>query len=92
MQKDFWETYRDKGLLVVGINLGEKPEKVKAYQKKYGLSFPVLMDPDKNTVSRKRVSVPYNLLVDDHGVIRYAEIGFAPQPLNSAIVKLLSAP
>lgn len=89
MQKDFWEAYRDKGLLVVGIDLGEKQEKVKAYQEKYHLSFPVLMDPDKTSVSKEHVFIPYNLLVDDQMVIRYAEVGFASKPLNSEIVKLL---
>ena len=89
MQKDFWDVYRDKGLLVVGIDLGEAPEKVKAYQEKHHLSYPVLMDPDKSSVSKEHVFVPYNLLVDDQMVIRYAEVGFSSKPLNSEIVKLL---
>ena len=92
MQKEFWEAYRDKSLLVVGLDLGDKQDEVKAFQERHHLTFPVLMDPDKSSSPRfkKDFLIPYNLLVDDQMVVRYS--GFDFKSLNRRIAELMSTP
>ena len=102
MQKEFWEAYRDKGLLVVAVDLGPGQEKfysasevglAKSYRDNHHLTFPVLMDADKTSspVFRKRgIAIPYNVVVDDQMVVRYS--GFSLNPMNRRVAELLSTP
>ncbi len=72
MEKDFWQAYRDKGLMMVWINLGEKPEKAKWFQEKHHLTSPVLM-ADETSDPRFKLhayAIPYSVLVDRQMVIR----------------------
>jgi len=92
LQKEFWEAYRDKSLLVVGLDLGDSQAEVKAFQERHHLTFPVLMDPDRNSSPRfqKDFVMPYNLLVDGQMVVRYS--GSTLNSLNHRLVELLSMP
>lgn len=92
MQREFWEAYREKSLLVVGIDLGDGQAEVKAFQERHHLTFPVLMDPDRNSSPRfqKDFGIPYNLLVDGQMVVRYSGSGL--NSLNRRVVELLSTP
>ena len=92
MQKDLWEAYRGKSLLVVAIDLGDKPDEVKAYQQRLHLTYPVLIDPDKSSSPKfkKDFLVPYNLLVDGQSVVRYS--GSDLKSLNRRVIELLSTP
>jgi hypothetical protein len=92
LQRQFWEAYRDKSLLVIGIDLGDSQGEVKAFQQRLHLTFPVLMDPDRNSSPRfqKDFGLPYNLLVDGQMVVRYS--GSSLNPLNRRVAELLSTP
>jgi peroxiredoxin len=92
LQKEFWEAYRDKSVLVVSIDLGDGQDDVKAFQERHHLTFPVLMDPDRNSSPRfqKDFVIPYNLLVDGQMVVRYS--GSSLNSLHRRVVELLSTP
>ncbi len=91
LQKDIWEAYRTRGLLVVGIDLVEKPEKVKSFKERFGWTFPVLLDPDRKSIpgSKRVAAVAHNILVDRDMVVRYSQLGFDKGELDRAIVELL---
>ena len=106
LQKQFWEAYRDKGLLVVAIDLCEGEEKepwseqrgrAEGYQQNLHLTFPVLVDLDKASTpnfKKDEIVTPSNVLVDDQGMVRYSALGFAHkgEPLSRKVAELLGVP
>lgn len=92
LEKDLWEAFRDRGLLVVGVDLGETPEKVREFEEKYHLTFPLLVNPDGNILPTRKGygGIPYNVVVDEHMVVRFAGLGFDPKRLGGLIADLLA--
>ncbi len=59
---------RAAGLAVLGINLGEKKDRVAAYVRKQGIAFPVLLDARGKVASAYGVlSLPITLIIDRDG-------------------------
>lgn len=46
----YLQSLADRGLNVVGINMAETPEEVEPFLMEHGIKFPILMEPDINTV------------------------------------------
>lgn len=62
------ERMAGQGVVVLGINGGESPEKVKAFMATSNLSFPVLMDVEGQVHARYRVrQYPVTFIVDPEG-------------------------
>jgi peroxiredoxin len=73
----FHQKYHDRGFTVVGINIDKKQANAAKYIERFGLSFPVGLDPDSETIQNYRGrSMPISYLVDQHGVIRQVFFGF----------------
>jgi peroxiredoxin len=78
----FQEKYQDRGFTVVGINIDKKQANAAKYVQRFGLSFPVVLDPDSETIRNYRGrSMPISYLVDQNGVIRQVFFGFNPKKL-----------
>jgi thiol-disulfide isomerase/thioredoxin len=88
LEKEFHED-----LTLLAINLGESPEKVRSYVKLKNIQSMVLLDVDGSVGQAYRSdSIPMQVLVDQQGVVRHVQIGFAPvvqQQLRAEISKLL---
>lgn len=62
------ERMAGQGVVVLGINGGEAPEKVKAFMAASELSFPVLMDADGQVHARYRIrQYPVTFIIDREG-------------------------
>jgi peroxiredoxin len=46
----YLQTLSDRGINVLGINLTDTADDVKKFTAEYGIEFPILMEPDINTV------------------------------------------
>jgi len=63
-------------LVVLAVNIGEEPWRVKKFVHDLGLSFEVLMDEDNQVQNLYRVrAYPTTYLVDTQGVVRAQHIG-----------------
>jgi len=51
-----YNKWKDKGLVVLGINLGEAEVTVQGFVNQYGLTFPILYDPNLQIRDRYRVT------------------------------------
>ena len=70
------DQWRDKGLVVLSINMGESASRVRGYVKRYALPFPVLLDPNTELFVKLGVRVlPTSLLVDKDGTIVAKKVG-----------------
>ncbi|HWQ83320.1 MAG TPA: TlpA disulfide reductase family protein [Anaerolineales bacterium] len=63
-------------LVVLGINIGEEPWRVKKIVYELGLSFEILMDESNQVETMYRVrAYPTTYLIDDEGIIRAQHVG-----------------
>lgn len=86
-----YRQYARKGLVILAVNVGEKKATVKSLAREVGVSYPVLLDPDKKgATGYDVVAVPRTYIVDRNGFIRYKVLGGASeQLLKKQILSLL---
>ena len=81
-----YQRYKSPTLSIVGISQNG-PEKTAAFNKEYGVTFPVLLDPEEKgyVVSNAYglTMVPTILLVDTDGSALVSEMGFVKSDLES---------
>jgi peroxiredoxin len=89
--------YADKGLVILAISRGEKPDVVESWVRKNRLPFPVLVDEEQKATrqfanEKKRVPVPTNILLDQqHRIIKQSS-GFSERKfveLEAAVANLI---
>lgn len=70
MMSELYNEYKNKGLGVVAVNLGEKPVTVQSYLNENPVPFPVLIDSMRTQSEPINITiVPTSLLVDRTGMI-----------------------
>ena len=95
MEKEFWQAYKDRGVIVIGISIwaeGDPFEVTKEFVKEHGITYPVLVDPQKESPiadAYKVIGVPTNVVIDREGRIRYMQAGFDPEGIKQAIEEAL---
>ncbi len=63
-------------LVVLGVNYGEEPATVAAFVDEYGLTFPILLDPQHQVVRLYAVrGLPTTVFIDAQGVVRGVHLG-----------------
>ncbi|GED68369.1 thiol:disulfide interchange protein tlpA [Brevibacillus reuszeri] len=90
--QSFYEANKDKGVVILGVNLTSTEtnvEAVSAFVQRYGMTFPILMDVDKQVSGvYKAISIPTSFIIDSSGVIQNKYIG----PMNQEMMEnMLSA-
>ncbi|MDW8323301.1 MAG: TlpA disulfide reductase family protein [Burkholderiales bacterium] len=79
---------------LLAVNTGETPEQIQAFLKEVPLTFPILLDPEGETMKAWRVFVlPTSFLVDKKGQIRYSLAGHLEwdEPEVVAVIERLLA-
>ena len=75
------KTYRDSGVVVLGINLDEPRSKVEKFLEKLGVEYPVVL----GRTSREArafggiLGLPTTFVVDARGIIRARAVGYHPR-------------
>jgi len=80
------EKYRERGLLVVAIDVNEPRNAASAFRQKHHLNFPVMMVADR--VEGGSI-IPFNLVIDQRGVVRFSGSGDRPNDIENVIDDLL---
>ncbi|HEY6640693.1 TlpA disulfide reductase family protein [Povalibacter sp.] len=71
--------YKLAGLTVLGVNIDDSTERAAEMAKTLKVSYPVLFDERKDVSRSYAVSaMPFTVLVDREGVVRYVSDGFKP--------------
>jgi len=69
-------TGKSPGVIVLGINMRESPSKVREFMQSNNLSFPVLLDIEKNISTKYNVSaIPTTFFIDADGIIQAMKVG-----------------
>jgi len=66
-----YDLYREHGLHVYGINVGESRVAVADFQRRVGVSFPIMIDATEEVqTAYKILPLPATFFIDSDGVIR----------------------
>ncbi len=71
-----WRQWRDRGVVVVGIDIQDTPERARAFIDRFDLTFPTAPDATgKVAIDYGVYGVPETFFVDRHGRIRAKHVG-----------------
>ncbi|BFH61747.1 thiol-disulfide oxidoreductase ResA [Paenibacillus azoreducens] len=71
-----WEKWKDKGVVVIGINAGEDKLAVENFVNNMQVDFPVLLDPNKESIVAYGISpLPTTFFVSKNGKINKIHLG-----------------
>ena len=71
-----WKKLREEDIMLVGVNLGDTPRKIKRFLKHRPVSFPILMDIDSDTFEPWQIQrLPTTYVVGPDGRIHFGAIG-----------------
>lgn len=77
LMEDLYQKYRQKGLVVVAVNVDESRSAMKAFLADNPVSFPVVRDAKRRLVAQVNVvSMPTSFLLDRDGVVRFMHPGY----------------
>ena len=71
-----YNKYKDKGLVVLAINVGQSKNAAETFATRLHISYPVLLDTNSATTERYGVkAVPFTFVIDKKGVITKRILG-----------------
>jgi len=80
------EKFQHAGLQVVGVDVNETAEMARGYLQDHHLTFPAVLVANK---VEGGFSVPFYLVLDDGGVVRFSGSGGQPHEMENVITGLL---
>ncbi|MFC5699845.1 redoxin domain-containing protein [Cohnella faecalis] len=92
--QEVYDSWKDKGVQLVGINLSENRLNVDSFIQMVGTNFPILLDKDRMTEKAYGLKqYPTTFFIDAKGKIRDIRIGgpLAADDIEAEIAKLLEA-
>lgn len=86
-----YRQYRDRGLVILAVNVVQPPETVQAFVQKLDISYEVLLDQQGAVMRQYQVmGLPVTFIVDQQGTVRARIIGEStPEAFTQAIAGLL---
>lgn len=94
MMERLAQAYGDR-LLVLGVDFGEEPGAVRTFVERYGITYPILLDPTLDNFYRWSpvFGLPRHYFVDADGTVVYEVTGeLAPEEMASVLEELLGRP
>ncbi|MEK7363226.1 MAG: TlpA disulfide reductase family protein, partial [candidate division NC10 bacterium] len=85
-----WRAYKDKGVVVVGVDIQDTEEAARKFMKQFSISFPNGPDPGgKISVDYGVYGVPETFFIDRTGRIRKKHVGAVTETLFTGEVERL---
>ncbi len=88
---ELYKTYRDSGVVILGINLDEPRDKVERFLKKLGIEYPVALGRShrEGQAFGGILGLPTTFVVDPDGTIRARAVGYHPREYFEGWIKKL---
>lgn len=85
----YFEEHSDQGFTLLGIEAGDPQEQVKSFVSEYALSFPILLDPNKQAmIAFSNDNLPSSYVIDRNGTVVLAWTG----PISHAMLEKYVTP
>ena len=91
LEKEVWNAYKDKGLILIGIDRDEPLDVVKKFQEKVGTTYPIALDPGAKHFSKfahSNSGVTRNIVIDKNGKIAFLTRLFDKEEFQAMINKI----
>jgi len=88
LEKDVWQAFKDKGVLLIGVDLEDQINKIINFQKKIGTTYPLALDPGADIFglfADKKSGVTRNVVIDHSGKIVFLTRLFDEQEYKEMI-------
>jgi peroxiredoxin len=72
LEEEIWQVYKDKGLVLIGVDRDEPLETVQKFAKKMKITYPLALDPNADIFglfALKKSGVTRNVIIDRDGKI-----------------------
>jgi cytochrome c biogenesis protein CcmG/thiol:disulfide interchange protein DsbE len=89
-----WQAYRDRSVVLVGVNIQDKEEPARRFLDRFGHTFPNAPDPaGRVSVDYGVYGVPETFFIDRAGRVRFKHVGaVTDEILKQQLDKLLAEP
>ena len=78
-----YDKFKDKGLVVLGVNIGESPIAVEPFVKQFNVTFPIVLDRQSQITKLYRIGpIPTTFFISPEGEVKEIFIG----QLNEAMI------
>jgi peroxiredoxin len=85
----YFKEHSDQGFMLVGINAGDPADEVANFVDEYGLTFPILLDPNnKSLIFSHTDNLPSSYVIDRNGNVVLAWSG----PISQAMLEKYVTP
>jgi peroxiredoxin len=89
LEKDVWQKFKDKGLVMVALGREHKDEELKEFQKKRHLTLPVASDPERKVYGLFATKyIPRNYLISADGKIAFQSVGYDQKEFAAMIAQI----
>jgi peroxiredoxin len=88
LEKEVWQAYKNKGVVLIGVDRDEPLEKVQKFHQDMNISYPLALDPGADIFGRfanKKSGVTRNVIIDRDGKIVYLTRLYDPQEFASML-------
>jgi peroxiredoxin len=96
VEKDIWQKYKDRGLVLLVIGREHQTAELADFQKQKKFTFPIAADPKREIYGKFATQyIPRTYLINKDGKIAYQAVGYDEQDfktLLAAIEKELATP
>jgi cytochrome c biogenesis protein CcmG/thiol:disulfide interchange protein DsbE len=89
-----WRAYRDRGVVLIGVNIQDKEEPARRFLTQFGHTFPNAPDPSgRVSVDYGVYGVPETFFIDRKGQVRFKKVGsVTDEIMKQHVEKLLKEP
>ncbi len=86
--ESLYRQYRQQGLVIYAVNVGQGPEAAKAFVDRVRVSYPVLLDREGRTAKQYDVlGLPRTFFLDRKGRIKYKLLGEASEDMLRKLIQ-----
>ena len=88
LEKDVWQAFKDKGVILIGVDRDEPLETVVQFQKEMKTTYPLALDPGADIFglfADKKSGVTRNVVIDQNGKIVFLTRLFEEQEYQAMI-------
>jgi len=91
IEKRIWQAYKDKGVVVIGVDRDEPLKKVKAFTKQMKVTYPMALDPGADIFglfADKKSGVTRNVLINKEGKIIFLTRLFNEEEFETLVERI----
>ena len=86
-----YNTYKDQGLVVLGISLDQEKDALPKFIKDYNITYPILYDDQQVAKAYDVQGIPTLVIFDKKGKITFREVGFSDENIATLEQKIKDA-